>query len=263
MIVAIDYFTKWVEAETLTWITDKSVWAFILKNIIHRFGVPRIITTDNGRQFESGWIKQRCRELHIHQQFMSVAHPQVNGQVENVNRTIVDGLKKRLVGARGNWVLELPNVLWSYRTTSRAATGETPFNLAYRAEAVVPLETEFSSLRTAQYEPALNDKMMRENVDLLEEVRDRVNIRAARYKERLVGYYNKRVRTRVFLPGDLVLRKMEASDPKGAAGKLAPNWEGPYVIKQALGGGAYKLVRLDRSPVDRTWNIVNLKRYFQ
>ena len=59
--------------------------------------------------------------------YFTPAYPQSNGQVEAVNKTILNGLKKRLDGAKGRWAEELPNVLWAYRKTPRRSKGETPF----------------------------------------------------------------------------------------------------------------------------------------
>ena len=59
-------------------------------------------------------------------------YPQGNGQVEAVNKVIVSELKKRLDDAKRRWVKELPNVLWTYRTTPRRSTGETPFSMTLR-----------------------------------------------------------------------------------------------------------------------------------
>jgi len=70
---------------------------------------------------------------------------------------ILDGLKKRLDEAKGKWVGELPHVLWSYRTTPRRSTGETPFSMTYGVEAVIPVETEFPTMRTDQFKEHNND----------------------------------------------------------------------------------------------------------
>ena len=53
LLVAIDYFTKWVEAEALATITETKVQNFVWKNIVCRFGILRTIISDNGRQFDS------------------------------------------------------------------------------------------------------------------------------------------------------------------------------------------------------------------
>ncbi|KAL0405534.1 UNVERIFIED_CONTAM: hypothetical protein Slati_3867300 [Sesamum latifolium] len=79
LLVAIIYFTKWVEAEPLTRITEGEVMKFIWKNIVCRFGIPREIISDNGRQFQGRRIQKWCQGLHIRQRFTTVAHPQANG----------------------------------------------------------------------------------------------------------------------------------------------------------------------------------------
>ena len=95
-IVAIDYFTKWVEAEPLSTITEAKCTSFIWKNIICRFGVPHSIVTDNMKQFDNPTLKEMCQELGIRKLFSTPGHPQANGQVEAANKTIKDNLKKKL-----------------------------------------------------------------------------------------------------------------------------------------------------------------------
>ena len=68
-----------------------------------------------------------------------------------MNKVIVNGLKKRLDDTKGKWVEELPHVLWTYRTTPYRSTGETPFSLIYGAEALIPLEIGFPTLRTSLF----------------------------------------------------------------------------------------------------------------
>lgn len=111
LLVAIDYFTKWVEAEPLASITTAKVQGFVWKNIICRFGIPRVIVTDNGRQFDNHNFKAFCASYHTEHRVTSVAHPQSNGQIEVTNRTILWDLKTRLEKEKGLWVDELPNVL--------------------------------------------------------------------------------------------------------------------------------------------------------
>ena len=81
----------------------------------------------------------------------------------------MNGLKKRLDDAKGKWVEELPHVLWTYRTTPRRSTGETYFSMTYGAEAVIPLETGFLTLRTNAFTPDGNDRLLEKSLDLIEE----------------------------------------------------------------------------------------------
>ena len=117
LVVGIDYFTKWVEAEPLAGITQQNVKNFVWKNILCRFGVPRVLISDNGRQFDNSLFKDFCEHFGIQNHYSSPAHPQANGQVEITNRSLLKIIKTRLKGAKGVWSDELPGVLWAYRTT--------------------------------------------------------------------------------------------------------------------------------------------------
>jgi hypothetical protein len=156
LLVATDYFTKWIEAEPLAKITEKNVERFVWQNIITRFGIPYAIVSDNGTQFQDKF-KAFCSQYQIRNYYASVAYPQCNGQAEASNKTILGGIKKRLEKAKGKWVEELPLVLWAYRTTPRRSTGVTPYSLAYGTEAVIPLEVGIPTLRTEVMELGGND----------------------------------------------------------------------------------------------------------
>ena len=72
----------------------------------------------------------------------------------------MNGLKKRLEGAKGRWAEELPNVLWAYRTTPRRSTRETLFSLTYGTEAVILTEVNLCSGRVSRFTPIKNDELM-------------------------------------------------------------------------------------------------------
>ena len=101
--------------------------------------------TDNGTQFDNKKFREMCEEFKITNYYASPAHPQTNGQTEAVNKVIKHTLKAKLEAKKGGWADKLPEVLWAYRTTMRSSTGETPFALAFGTEAVIPVETTFTS----------------------------------------------------------------------------------------------------------------------
>ena len=115
LLVATDYFSKWIEVEAFTSIKDKDVTQFIWKNIVCQFGIPRSIVTDNGPQFDSRAYKNFCQELKIKKLYSTPRYPQSNSQPEASNKTLLTALKKQLDSAKGKWVDELPGVLWAYR----------------------------------------------------------------------------------------------------------------------------------------------------
>ena len=112
LVVAIEYFTKWVEPEPIAQITTHKVQPFVWKNIVCRFGIPKRLVSDNGTQFVSQQLGKLCIELDIKQVFVSVEHPQTNGQVESANRVLLRGLKRRLEKAKGIWADEVPRIVW-------------------------------------------------------------------------------------------------------------------------------------------------------
>lgn len=120
--VAVDHFTKWIEAEPLAPITSGAMKRFVMKNIITRFGIPRALVRYNGRQFFGQQFQEFCEDYHIKINTTSVEHPATNSQTKLANRIILKGLKTRLDGAKGRWVDELPSVLWSYRVKNQTAT---------------------------------------------------------------------------------------------------------------------------------------------
>ncbi|KAK3007940.1 hypothetical protein RJ639_015023 [Escallonia herrerae] len=111
VIVAIDYFTKWTEAESLATITSVKCEDLFWKNMVCHFGVPKALVIDNEKQFDNSNFRNFCTNLSIDLRFTFVAHPQSNGQTENMNRSILQGLKKKLDEAKGAWVDELPKEL--------------------------------------------------------------------------------------------------------------------------------------------------------
>ena len=111
LLVVIDYFPKWVEAEALATITEARIRSFVWKNIICRFGIPRTIISDNGQQFDSQGFRDFCSGLGIKNQFSSPGHPQVNGQTEVMNQSLLRIIKAKLDDVKGAWPEEFPNVL--------------------------------------------------------------------------------------------------------------------------------------------------------
>ena len=188
----------------------------------------------------------------IRNRYSTPAYPQGNGQAEAVKKVIVNGFKKKLDKAKGRWVEELPHVLWTYRTTPRRSTRETPFSMTYVSEAMIPLETGFSKLRTSLFTPDSNDRLLEKSLDLVDEQREVAMVQLAYYQQKLKHGYDTGVRARPLAPGDLVLRKVVDTAKNPSWGKLGPNWEGSYRISSVVGIGAYFLEDLDENVISRS-----------
>jgi transposase InsO family protein len=159
LLVALDKFSKWIEVRPLNSIRSEQAVAFFT-NIIHRFGVPNSIITDNDTQFTGRKFLDFCEDHHIRVDWAAVAHPTTNGQVERANDMILQGLKPRIYNDLNKfgrrWMKELPSVVWSLRMTPSRATGFTLFFLVYGAEAVLPTDLEYGSPRTRAYDDRSN-----------------------------------------------------------------------------------------------------------
>src|SRR5438105_2726891 len=199
LFVAIDKFTKWIEAKPVATITAAKAKEFF-QDIVVRFGVPNRIITDNSTQFTGFEFKDWCEELGIKICYASVAHPQSNEQVERANGIMLQGIKSRVFDRlkpyAGKWARELPSVLWALRTSPSRATGESPFFLTYGSEAVLPTELEFGSPRVRNFDETSSEDSRLADLDQLEEARDVAAIRSARYLQGLRCYHDHNVRGR-------------------------------------------------------------------
>ncbi|GJR60239.1 reverse transcriptase domain-containing protein [Tanacetum coccineum] len=157
LIVAIDYFTKWIEAKHVATITGAQVKKFV----------------DNP-------FKDWCEKLCIRQCFVSIKHTQANGLVERENRTLCEGIKARLEERSKNWLEEISHVLWAHHTMIKSSNGETPFSLTYGTEAVIPVEIGMPTLRTAELDMIKNNEALGIILDLLEERREHAAIQKAK-----------------------------------------------------------------------------------
>nr|GEX95029.1 reverse transcriptase domain-containing protein [Tanacetum cinerariifolium] len=161
VIVAVDYFTKWIEAKPLVRITRKEVIRFVMDNVIFRFGFPRIIVTNNGAQLVNDPFKSWCERFEIHQMNTAVAHPLVNSLVKRANQSRMEGIKMHLGREKAG------NVLWAHRTSIKQRNGKTPFSLTYGSDAVIPAEIDILTYRTLMIRERYNKEEMRLNLDLL------------------------------------------------------------------------------------------------
>jgi ribonuclease HI len=259
IIVAIDYFTKWIEAEALSNISADQVKKFYWRKIICRFGLPKYIVSDNGTQFASEKVVEFCKGKGIQNTFISVEHPQANGQAESANKVILKAIKRRITSKGEGWVAHLLPILWSYHTTPQSSTGEAPFTMVYGTDAMIPAEINPPSWRRDTLTLEENSEALEENLDLIQELRDKAHFREFVSKQRAARRYNTRVIPRRFREGDLVLKRPMGKD-KG--GKLAANWEGPFRVNEVFEGGAYRLETMEGEILHRTWNVANLRFYY-
>ena len=157
----------------------------------------------------------------------------------------------------------MPSILWTYRTTTRTPTGETPFRLTYGSEVVIPVEVGLTSYRVDNHDERKNDEAMRLQLDLVDEVKATAEQRLARYQDHMAKHYNSWVRHKDFQVGGLVLRKVMGTARDPTQGKLGPNWEGLYRVTSWQMKGTYHLETMDGWKLHHPWNAEHLRKYKQ
>ena len=158
-------------------------------------------------------------------------------------------------------------MLWSINTTPNRSTGYTPFFMVYGAEAVLPSDIHHDSPRVAAYVEANNKQARQDALDLLDKKRDLAAARSVIYQHDLRHYHSRRVKSRTFQEGDLVLRLIQDQTDMH---KPSPPWEGPFVVNKNLNNGSYYLIdvrehkdsRKSEEETCQPWNIAHLRPYY-
>ena len=193
-----------------------------------------------------------------------MAHTRSNGKAKHANAEVPRGLKtrtfkKKLKACGRGWHDELQSVLWSIRTTATKPTGETPFFLVYGAEAVLPHEVRHRSARVLEFDEEHQDAMREMDLVLGEEHRRQAPLRVARYQQVLRRYHCHSDRSRTLEVGDLVLRRVLSRE---GLHKLSTMWEGPFRIACVSRPGVVRLETQDGVPIQNTWNIQHLQKFY-
>ena len=140
ILVATEYFTKWVEAIPLKKATGPTIANFIREHVICRFGILHKIVNDNGTPFVNKDVRKLLDHRHIKHRKSTPYYLQGNGQAEVTNRVLLRILSKMVHEYEGGWSEHLLETLWAYRSLAKTATGFSPFSLVYGIEAISPVE---------------------------------------------------------------------------------------------------------------------------
>lgn len=141
--------------------------------------------------------------------------------------------------------------------------GQSPFSLVYGMEALLPIEVEISSMWVLIEAELTNAEWCQTRYDqlnLIEEKRLKVVCHGQLYQQQLKKAFDKKVKSRTFMEGDLVLKKI-LPDQHDAKGKLMPKYEGPYVIKRSFSWGALILMTMDGEELLRPVSSYAVKKY--
>ena len=237
IIVVCDYFTRWGEAYSLPNQEAVTVARVLVEEWICRFGTPDTIHSDQGRNFESQLFSEVCRLLDIKKTRTTPYHPQSDGLVERLNRTLLTMLSIKANEDQENWDLCLPEIMMAYRTSVHETTGFTPFQLMFGREVRLPLDVMFGGPPEPCEEPTGYAFQLRKRLkEAYELVRQKTQAEQKRQKDS----YDRRVSGTKFKIGDRVWLHSPAV-PKGQSPKFHLPWKGPFVIVKALSDVTYRI----------------------
>ncbi|KAK3083081.1 hypothetical protein FSP39_013432 [Pinctada imbricata] len=143
ILVVSDYFTKWVEAFAMPNMEAKTVADIVAREIVARLGVPNIIHSDQGKQFEGKVFTEMCKISSIKKTRTTPYHPQSDGMVERFNKTMMSMLKTLVDDNQRNWDILLPYVIMAYRSVEHESTGCSPNYLMLGREVATPLDIAY------------------------------------------------------------------------------------------------------------------------
>ena len=215
LLVVQDYFTKWATAIPLPDQTAVRITAELVK-LFSMFGVPEILHSDQGRNFESTILRQTLEAFGVSKSRTTAYHPQCDGMVERMNRSLLQ-LLRAYVETQEDWERFLPLVLYAYRTAVHSSTGVSPFELMFGRQ---PQHTNIATpvaFDSGSYQAHLQAK--------LSEFRDLVESNMTQAANRQKVTYDHHSTSRTFKEGDTVWLSIPT------AGKLDPRWEGRWIIK--------------------------------
>ena len=217
LLVIQDYFTKWPEAIPLPDQTATRIMTELIK-FFSRFGLPDVLHSDQGRNFESTVLRETLQAFGVAKSRTTSYHPQGDGMAERLNRSLLQMLRA-FVEKQGDWERYLPLVLYAYRTSVHSSTGVTPFSLMFGRASSKAQFPPLTAFEPGSYSAHLNAKLS----ELRKFVQDALKDSAKAQKEQYD--LHSAAEERPLLKDDPVWLFVPT------AGKLDPRWEGGWIIQ--------------------------------
>jgi transposase InsO family protein len=227
LFVMSEYLSKWVITAALASFDTDHIIPIILFEVCLKLGVPNRLITDNGSNFISEAMNQVCTRLGIRRSLTAVEHPQTDGLVERLNRTIKTSLAICADNNPFEWDEHLPFVTFAYNTAKQSSTGYSPFEVMFGRKAKLPLVPDDPTIPRRTYETEEWAAYLNNHLPLVHGQAMK-NIEKAQTRQKRA--YNKGKRVKYdYKIGDLIKRKNLAK-----SGFPKERWDGPWVITERI-----------------------------
>ena len=230
VLVMVDCFSRWTEACPLPDKTVISVADAFFSNIVCRFGMPSVIHSDQGREFDNKVMHERCLLDGSHKTKTTPYHPESDRLVECFNRILLMMLAMFAGEHKDDWDDLLPPVMMTYQSSVHESTGFSPYRLMFGEECTLPMNIGLPSRQPDLAEDVTSPYAVWVK-DSLEVAFDQVRRHSGQVVQRQKRLYDQWALRRLFAIGNWVMRYY----PAGKKCKLDSIWTGPYLIVATLG----------------------------
>ena len=258
IIVISDYYTRWPEAFALPSTEASRITHILIDEILARHGAPRALLSDRGPNFLVSIVKEVCKMMNTWRQLTTPYHPQTDGLVERFNATLAEGLSMYVSSNQKDWDKHMPMVLFAYRVSPNATTGESPFYLLYGREPRLPIDAALI-LPDSKLSWSVA-KLRAEIVQNLENVQSIIKSNTQLAQQKMKAYYDLKATPVLYDVGSRVW-VYTPKKRKGLSKKLQHNYHGPYRIVAKLSPVHFKLRTLDNRPVSVPVHANRIKPY--
>ena len=260
ILLIVDSFSKWPEAFPLKTQEATEIANVLYKEIFTRYGAPRTIISDRGKNFMSNLVSALCEIFQVTRHHTSSYHPQTNATCERMNSVIAQSLRTYCNENQMDWPMKLPGIMMAYRMgISTQSTKYSPYFLVFGREMAIPFDTAITPKNNFSATARSHLKNVLENLD---ESRKIATENVLKAQEKYKKQYDKTSKDSNLEAGDQVWLFC-IKTPKGASRKLWRKWIGPYYITQKGPNHTFKLRKCsDNVEVKSLIHANRLKRYF-
>eukprot|EP00253_Pinus_taeda_P005698 PITA_05698 len=266
ILIATNYFTKWVEAIPLKTTNSESIIEFIDQFIITRFGVPNALVFYNASCFSGNAMFDFAIKRGFKLKYSANYYPQGNGLAESTNKNLIKIIKRTIEQNHKTWHKSLIFALWADRITQKASIGSSPFKLVYGKEVVLPTNLILPSLTLVQFieeNPSSSLQLRHDQILKLEEEREKAKIIHVKHQQIIKSSFDSiSSRSKQFQVGDLVLKWDKSHEDKGKHTKFQKMWLGPFQICEKIGHSTFMLQYLSGLRDSLPINGLVLQKFF-